>query len=130
MSSVPANATTGFVCQEAFTANSTSTCLRYTKLKTCVKDGNKNHLNFYCVGENTISIGGSSPAPQPNTFNMTVYNCTMESCPTAAPVKPKKTKKGKGNDATASASKSHAVKNNNKKLTLSGLLILALIVLM
>ncbi|KAF9999131.1 hypothetical protein BGZ80_008874 [Entomortierella chlamydospora] len=130
MSSVPTNATLGFVCQESFTANSTSTCLRYTKLKSCVKHGNENRLNFYCVGENTISIGGSGPVPLPTTFNMTVYNCTMESCPTAAPVKAKSGKKGKGNDATASASTSHAFKNNDKKLTLSGLLILALIVLM
>ncbi|KAG0000267.1 hypothetical protein BGZ80_005067 [Entomortierella chlamydospora] len=124
------NVTLGFICQESFYENNTSSCMRYSKLKACIKDGTMNHLNFYCVGQDTISIGGSGPSPLPTTFNMTVFNCTMDSCPIEAPAenstKPAGGKKGNGNNSSSSASKSDAFKNNDKKLTLSGLLVLVL----
>ncbi|KAF9354057.1 hypothetical protein BGX26_008132 [Mortierella sp. AD094] len=126
------NTTLGFICQESFYENNTSSCLRYPKLKRCVDDGTTNHLNFYCVGQDTISIGGSGPSPLPTTFNMTVFNCTMDSCPIEAPAKNSTKsdggKKGNGNNNPSSGSTSDAFKNNDKKLTLSGLLVLALMV--
>ncbi|KAF8937077.1 hypothetical protein EDD21DRAFT_439220 [Dissophora ornata] len=126
------NATT-FVCQESFHADNTTSCMRYPKLKRCVKDGDDNHLTFYCVGENTIAIGGAGPLPLPTNINMTVYMCTMDSCPIEAPAD--NSTKGSGGKKGDNSSTGGGSTNNgraatamDKKLTMSGFLVLALIV--
>ncbi|KAI1318945.1 hypothetical protein EDD11_005379 [Mortierella claussenii] len=120
---------TAFVCQESFFANGTTSCLRYSKLKHCIKDGTDNHLNFQCVDHDTISSGGSGPNPLPTNINMTIFLCSMASCPTEAPASGKK---GQGNsDGTASnGSTNNAAESkvDGRKLTLSGLLVLMLMV--
>ncbi|KAF9094966.1 hypothetical protein BGX27_001333 [Mortierella sp. AM989] len=137
----PVNSTR-FICQESFFGNKTSTstsCLRYSKVKHCIKEGNEKRLNFYCVDQNSISIGGSGPSPLPRNITMTVFMCTMESCPQEAPAdnttKPdddKDKKKEKKENTTVSegnnvGSPSDAIKSD-KKMTLSGLFVLALMV--
>ncbi|KAG0367402.1 hypothetical protein BGZ54_003930 [Gamsiella multidivaricata] len=119
---------TSFICQESFLADNTTSCLRYTKLKRCVKDGNNNHLNFHCVGGNSISIGGSGPSPLPTNINMTVFQCTMESCPNEAPQDGSSKGKGGKKGSSGSSSGSGSPNGGDKRLTMSGLLVLALIV--
>lgn len=106
-----------FVCQESFRADNTTSCIRFEKVKQCVKDGNEQHLNFLCVDHNTIAIGGSGPSPPPADVNMTVFLCTVESCPTEAPAH---TKKKDGKKDTSNTTK-------NKALSWSGFMVLALV---
>ncbi|KAF9967825.1 hypothetical protein BGZ70_008053 [Mortierella alpina] len=121
----PAN----FVCQETFHADNTTSCLRYPKLKRCEKEGKKNNLTFLCVGANTIAIGASNPKPLPDKIAMSVYQCTMESCPTEAPAKEKK---GGGDTTGASPSTTEgsntaAASMTNRNLSYSALFVLGLI---
>ncbi|KAF9997741.1 hypothetical protein BGZ65_006690, partial [Modicella reniformis] len=115
---------TSFICQESFRADNTTSCLRYTKLKQCVKDGSEQQLNFYCVDQNTISIGGTGHAPPPGNISMAVFLCSMDSCPTEAPASPgtKKGKKDPGSGAGAGT-----VAADKKTMTMSGFFILALL---
>ncbi|KAG0055379.1 hypothetical protein BGZ83_008771 [Gryganskiella cystojenkinii] len=106
-----------FICQETFLANNATSCLRYTKLKHCVKDGQEMRGNFLCVGANTISVGGSVQ-PLPANLTLTPFMCTMDSCPTQAPEKEKK--KDKSNSTGSSVV-------SEKTMTLSGALVLALV---
>ncbi|GJJ78472.1 hypothetical protein EMPS_10831 [Entomortierella parvispora] len=106
-----------FVCQESFAANNATSCLRYTKLKKCIKHGQENHLNFLCVGANTISIGGST-VPAPSNLTMTPFMCTLESCPTAAPHSKKK----------HSGAKKQSLQSTSVGMTLPGIFVLALVV--
>ncbi|KAG0318754.1 hypothetical protein BGZ99_005480 [Dissophora globulifera] len=120
--------TTAFICQESFKADNTTSCLRYPKLKRCVREGTDNHLNFLCVDHNSIAIGGSGPVPlpAPTDVNMTVFFCSMDSCPLEAP--PDTTpKKKKGDQSTAAADGSMATATD-RRLTMSGYFVLALVV--
>ncbi|KAF9364659.1 hypothetical protein BGX34_000830 [Mortierella sp. NVP85] len=112
MSTAPA-----FVCQESFHADNTTSCIRFEKVKQCIKDGNENHLNFLCVDHDSIAIGGSGPVPPPADVNMTVFLCSAASCPNEAPAKKKK-----HGDSSSSSSLT-----KDKTLTWSGFMVLALI---
>ncbi|KAK3822784.1 MAG: hypothetical protein J3Q66DRAFT_330126 [Benniella sp.] len=112
MSTTPA-----FVCQESFRADNTTSCIRFEKVKQCIKNGNENHLNFLCVDHDSIAIGGSGPVPPPADVNMTVFLCSVASCPNEAP---EKKKKHGDSNSPSSATK-------DKALTWSGFMVLALI---
>ncbi|KAG0219611.1 hypothetical protein BGX31_011255 [Mortierella sp. GBA43] len=107
-----------FVCQESFHADNTTSCIRYNKVKRCIKEATEQNLNFFCVDHNSISIGGQGPTPLPTTVNMTVFLCSMDSCPTAAP---EKEKKGGKNAA------GRVAPDTTSKLTWSGIALLALV---
>ncbi|CAO3568966.1 unnamed protein product [Mortierella alpina] len=119
----PAN----FVCQETFHSDNTTSCLRYPKLKQCEKEGKNNNLTFLCVGANTIAIGASNPKPLPDNIAMSVYQCTMESCPTEAPTKEKKGGDTKGASPSTSDGSNKAATLTNKNLSYSALFVLGLI---
>ncbi|KAG0261504.1 hypothetical protein BG011_000968 [Mortierella polycephala] len=120
-----------FVCQESWAADGTASCLRFSDLKYCKKDAESKNLNFYCVDENTISIGGKGPKPLPSKLNMTVYMCNQDSCPNEAPPKPakdeKEDKKDKDNSNAGGSGTPTSAAVVDKKTTLSGLFVLGLI---
>jgi len=106
-----------FVCQESFQANNATSCLRYTTLKKCIKHGQEYHLDYLCVGANTISIGGST-VPAPANLTMTPFMCTLDSCSTEAPHSDKKHNGGK----------KKSLGSTSTGVTLPGILVLALVV--
>ncbi|KAF9193035.1 hypothetical protein BGZ51_004268 [Haplosporangium sp. Z 767] len=122
-----------FICQESWAADGTASCTRFSDLKYCEKDAESKNLNFYCVDENTISIGAKGPKPLPSNINMTVYMCNKEACPNEAPPKPakddsKKDKdKNKDTSSTGGSSTPASAAVVDKKVTLSGVFVLALI---
>ncbi|KAG0201413.1 hypothetical protein BGX28_005770 [Mortierella sp. GBA30] len=119
---------TSFICQESFLPDNTTSCLRFDTPKRCEKHGLANNLTFLCVASNTISIGPYGPKPLPTTFNTTVYECTLDSCPNEAPAKNDTGKGGKKGGSTGSSSGADvAATLADKKLTYSGLLVLGLI---
>ncbi|KAG0354302.1 hypothetical protein BG005_006582 [Podila minutissima] len=96
MSAPPAPAPTNvvtWVCQESFRADNTTSCIRYPKLKRCVKEGLANNLTFLCVDHDSIAVGGSGPVPLP--AGIVPFQCTVASCPQEAPEKEPKEKKQK-----------------------------------
>ncbi|KAG0270642.1 hypothetical protein BGZ95_001625 [Linnemannia exigua] len=116
---------TPFVCQETFHPGNTTSCLRYEKVKRCIKDGTANNIPFLCVSQDTISIGGGGPvSPLPLNLTSSVFLCNLGACPNAAPAKEGKPDK-KGGSASNKASNSPST---SKSLSLSGVLVLALIV--
>ncbi|KAF9981471.1 hypothetical protein BGZ75_007266 [Mortierella antarctica] len=119
----PAN----FVCQETFHSDNTTSCLRFPKLKRCEKEGKKNNLTFLCVGANTIAIGASNPKPLPDKIAMSVFQCTMESCPNEAPAKEKKGDGKKGASSNSNSGAGVAATLTNKNLSYSVLFVLGLI---
>ncbi|KAF8962035.1 hypothetical protein BGZ46_001258, partial [Entomortierella lignicola] len=135
-STVPATGNSTYYCQETFYSNSTPTCMRFPKLEHCIAAGDAELLNFYCVERYTLTINASGPSPLPSGLNMTAFNCTMYSCPIEAPpmnyTKPahnstNSTKQPK-TKPTSQQTTSGAFNSNDKKLTLSGFFVLALMV--
>lgn len=124
------NTATAFVCQESFQANNVTSCLRYTKLKKCVKDGQANHLNYLCVDANSIAVGGTV-TPPPANLTLTPFMCTLASCPNAAP-DDNSTKSGSGGggkkNGTSTTSAGTRGTISEKTWSLSGALVLALLV--
>ncbi|GJJ71541.1 hypothetical protein EMPS_03891 [Entomortierella parvispora] len=122
---------TAFICQESFQPNNVTSCLRYTKLKKCVKDGQANHLNFLCVDANSIAVGGSV-TPAPANMTLTPFMCTLESCPTQAPESNSTKGSGDGgkknSTSNGKSAGTRASTVSEKTLTLSGALVLALLV--
>ncbi|KAF9904652.1 hypothetical protein EC991_002526 [Linnemannia zychae] len=123
-----------FVCQESFLpATNTTTCLRYDKLKRCLKEGTENNLTaFLCVGQDSISIGGGGPlSPIPLNLTSSVFLCNLASCPNEAPPK---VKDGDGGKKHGGKSGGNASTNNGsslvseKTLSLSGFFVIALVV--
>ncbi|KAF8943924.1 hypothetical protein BGZ47_004888 [Haplosporangium gracile] len=115
-----------FVCLETFRPDNTTSCLRYEKVKRCIKDGTANNIPFLCVGQDTISIGGGGPInPLPLDLKSSVFLCNLSACPNAAPAKEstKPDKKGSSNNSNAPSSASSV-----KSISLSGVFVLALIV--
>ncbi|KAK3838910.1 MAG: hypothetical protein J3R72DRAFT_492783 [Linnemannia gamsii] len=124
---------TGFVCQESFhPETNTTSCIRYEKIKRCLKEGTENNIAFLCVGQDSISIGGGGPLnPMPLNLTSSVFLCNIGSCPTEAPAKEKDGNGGKkkGGDSGASASTSGGSSSvSERTLSLSGFLVIALVV--
>ncbi|KAG0294381.1 hypothetical protein BGZ96_001293 [Linnemannia gamsii] len=117
--------TTPFVCLETFRPDNTTSCLRYEKVKRCIKEGIANNIPFLCVAQDTISIGGGGPMnPVPLDLKSGVFLCNLSVCPNAAPDKEGKPgKKGSSGNANAPSSASSV-----KSISLSGVFVLALIV--
>ncbi|KAG0373119.1 hypothetical protein BGX24_012111 [Mortierella sp. AD032] len=116
-----------FVCLETFRPDNTTSCLRYEKVKRCIKDGTANNIPFLCVGQDTISIGGGGPAhPLPLNLTSSVFLCSLGACPDAAPAKEPKPDK-KGGSASSHNNASNGI-STSKSLSLSGVLVIALII--
>ncbi|KAG0270761.1 hypothetical protein BGZ95_001557 [Linnemannia exigua] len=124
------NPTTGFVCQESFHLDTnTTSCLRYDKIKRCLKEGTENNLAaFLCVGQDSISIGGGGPLnPLPANLTSSVFLCNIGSCPSEAPVKEKDGGgKKKGGDNASTNNGSPLV--SDRTLSLSGFFVIALVI--
>ncbi|KAG9067109.1 hypothetical protein KI688_011890 [Linnemannia hyalina] len=115
---------TPFVCLETFRPDNTTSCLRYDKVKRCVKEGTANNIPFLCVGQDTISIGGGGPVnPVPLNLTSSVFLCNLAACPNAAPAKEAKPDK-KGSSNTSNTSTASSVKS----ISLSGVFVLALVI--
>ncbi|KAF9133370.1 hypothetical protein BGX30_012309 [Mortierella sp. GBA39] len=117
------NTTAPFVCLETFRPDNTTSCMRYDKVKRCVKEGTANNIPFLCVAQDTISIGGGGPAiPVPLNLTSSVFLCNQAACPNAAPAKEStKPKKGSSESTTSTAS-------SVKSISLSGVFVLALVI--
>ncbi|KAF9212618.1 hypothetical protein BGZ59_006520 [Podila verticillata] len=115
----PTNTIT-WVCQESFHPGNTTSCIRYPKLKRCVKEGLANNLTFLCVDHDSISVGGSGPVPLP--ANITAFQCSVTSCPQEAPAKEPSDKKKTKNAAAGSKAK------GREAVRWAGVLVLAMLV--
>ncbi|KAF9428397.1 hypothetical protein BGZ94_002537 [Podila epigama] len=95
-----------WVCQEKFLPNNTTSCMRYPKIKRCVKEGLASGQTFLCVDHDSISVGGSGPTPLPE--GIVPFLCSVDSCPQEAPAKPKsEMKKDKETSNTTNAAACH-----------------------
>ncbi|KAG0309426.1 hypothetical protein BGZ97_013078 [Linnemannia gamsii] len=127
------NTTTGFVCQESFhLGTNTTACLRFDKLKRCLKDGTDNNLTaFLCVDQDTISIGGGGPqTPLPLNLTSSVFMCNLANCPTAAPVKNTTGNGGGGknnNGGETGKPNGSTALYSERTLSLSGFFVIALL---
>ncbi|KAF9285978.1 hypothetical protein BGZ88_009302 [Linnemannia elongata] len=118
--------TTPFVCLETFRPDNTTSCLRYDKVKRCIKEGTANNVPFLCVGQDTISIGGGGPInPLPLNLSSSVFLCNMAACPNAAPAT-ESSKPGKKGSSDSSNTPSSA--SSVKSISLSGVFVLALVI--
>lgn len=126
--------TTPFVCLETFRPGNTTSCLRYDKVKRCIKEGTANNIPFLCVGQDTISIGGGGPVnPLPLNLTSRVVLCNLAACPNAAPAKEssKPDKKGSSDNSTAPSnapSNAPSSASSVKSISLSGVFVLALVI--
>ncbi|KAG0025768.1 hypothetical protein BGZ81_006856 [Podila clonocystis] len=120
MSATPAPAPTNavtWVCQESFHPDNTTSCIRYPKLKRCVKEGLANNLTFLCVDHDSIAVGGSGPVPLP--AGIVPFQCTVAACPQEAPEKEPKEKTHKN----AAEARSHG-----SAVRWAGVMVLAMVV--
>ncbi|KAF9907082.1 hypothetical protein EC991_011300 [Linnemannia zychae] len=120
--------TAPFVCLETFRPDNTTSCLRYEKVKRCIKDGTANNVPFLCVGQDTISIGGGGPiSPLPLNLTSSVFLCNLGACPNAAPAKESNKSDKKGGSANSNNNVSFGA-TSFKPFSLSSVFVLTLII--